>query len=192
MSALPARFLGAWERRELVLGGAPEAGAGRAIWIEAGVAFVDVRGPGTQASDTSFAGTTSWDAPRLTWMHEIDRVLSDQGADVGRVTFDGDDLIEEGDSIAGWHIPYRERWSRLPGGIQPACAASGPGGLAVRVGPHEAAVVDGRAEGGAFAAVYRRFDGARWTTELAIGESTDDLPRPLEPHAVLPAGWSWR
>ena len=191
---VPEAFVGAWERHELVVGGAPVASAGRAVWVEAGAAFVDVRGDGSFASDTCFAGRTAWDEPHLSWTHEIDRDATavGDGADVGRITVDGHALIEEGSHIAGTAVDYRERWVRLPGSDGPVASAQTDGGLAVRVGNHAAVVVDRRDAGGGFAAAYAHFDGGRWVRELQVGDADVDLPAPLVDRASLPPGWEWR
>src|SRR5260221_12397397 len=57
---LPARFVGAWERGDLEVDGSPVSDAGRAVWIEAGAAYVDVRGTGGFAGRPGFAGPTAW------------------------------------------------------------------------------------------------------------------------------------
>ena len=110
---LPERFVGAWERTGVVVDGAPVPDAGRVVWVEAGTAYVDVRGPGAFASDTTFAGVTTWDEPHLTWAHTIDAEL-DGGVDVGLISYDGEDMIEEGEYEDGRVIRYAERWTRLP------------------------------------------------------------------------------
>jgi hypothetical protein len=177
----------------LTVEGTPAADAGRAVWVQAGIFFVDVRGPGGFACDTSFAGSTKWLAPYLEWQHDVDRADDHDGADRGHITFDCDDLIEEGGFIAGEHRQYRERWRRLPGAPAPLLAASGPGGVAVRIGEHAAAVVDARERGGGFAARYEHLGPAGWETELAIDDGPAvSLPATLDAGAALPDGWSWR
>jgi hypothetical protein len=196
MTALPARFFGAWERDELTVDGDRVADAGRAVWVEAGAAYVDVRGAGGFASDTCFAGTTSWAEPCLTWRHDIDAHPGGDGVDVGHMTFDGEDLIEQGDFIAGKQVPYRERWRRLGGPRGPVLAADTVDGtgLAVRVGNHAATVVDQRPEGGTLSAHYQVWTGRHWITELTVGagEEAGVLPGPLDTDAPLPAAWRWR
>ena len=166
---VPPRFVGAWERRELVVDGEPVADAGRVVWVQADESFVDVRGPGGFASDTAFGGTTTWDEPYLTWSHPFDRAAGAEGVDRGHISFDGDDLIETGAFIAGAQRSYRERWCFLGGG-EPVLTSPFDGGLAVRVGPHAAAIVDRRATGGGFAARYQRLVDDRWHTEIEIDD----------------------
>lgn len=173
---VPDRFIGAWERAELCIDGRPVADAGRAVWVQAGRAFVDVRGAGGFASDTCFAGTTSWAEPYLTWTHTIDRASDDQHADRGHITFDGEDLIEEGEAIAGMAVSYRERWRRLPGPPAPVSVVAEPSTIAVRVGYHAAAVVDARPSGRGFSARCWRLVEGSWQTELAVGDDTAVAP----------------
>jgi hypothetical protein len=190
---LPAQFFGAWERRELTVDGIPATGAGRAVWVQAGPWFVDVRGPGSFASDTSFAGSTKWADPYLEWEHTVDREHTAAGVDRGRITFEADDLIEEGAFIAGEQRKYRERWRRISGTPTPVLAALGPGGIAVRVGSHAAAVLDERAHGGGFAARYARLGASGWASELTIDEGLPIVvPTPLDRTTQLPTGWTWR
>jgi hypothetical protein len=190
-SALPSRFHGAWERSRLTVDGVAAADAGRAVWVQAGAVFVDVRGPGGFASDTCFAGTTKWSEPYLTWAHMIDRAGDEDGEDTGHITFDGDDLIERGSFIAGATRDYSERWTPLPGARAPVLAAVAETGLCVRVGDHAAAVIDDRDAGGGFAAAYWCRSGSEWRVELEVDGDVGLLPPPLEPGAVLLDGWNW-
>jgi hypothetical protein len=190
--SLPERFVGAWERTGVIVDGAPVLDAGRVVWVEAGSAYVDVRGPGAFASNTTFAGVTTWDEPYLTWAHTIDAGL-DAAIDVGLISYDGDDMIEEGEYEDGRVIRYAERWTPLPAGSGPVLAAVTDGGIAVRVGDHASVVVDGRATGGGVAARYDRWDGRAWRHEIEFGNASDLvlLPDPLEPETEPPEGWSW-
>jgi hypothetical protein len=191
--SLPRCFVAAWERSEFVVDGEPVPDAGRAVWVEAGNAYVDVRGPGGLASGTTFAGTTAWDEPHLTWTHTIDAEPDGDGVDQGLISFAGDDLIEEGEFIAGRVVTYRERWQRIQGSDGPVLAAVTDGGIAVRVGDHASVVVDRRRTGGGIAARYDRWDGTAWCAELRFGDAweRDQLPGPLDPATAPPNGWSW-
>jgi Protein HRI1 len=188
---LPDRFIGAWKRTELIVDGEVVEN-GPTLWLEAGTAFVDVRGPGGFASDMTFAGTTAWTEPHLRWTHEIES--EDGGEDVGLITPDGDDLIESGEFTTDRVITFSERWSPQPRGSGPVAVAATDGGLAVRVGDHASAVLDRRATSGGIAGRYQRWDGSRWVTEITHGTDTDlaALPAPLDPTGPPPDGWTWR
>jgi hypothetical protein len=174
---LPTVFIGAWERHDLCVDGDIVTDAGRAVWIQTSAEFVDVRGAGGFASNTSFAGTTSWSDPFLTWTHTIDRATDDVHADRGHICFDVDDaLIEEGDAIAGRALPYRERWHRLDGTAEPCVVEAKSNSIGVRVGNHAAAVRDARGSGGGFGACYWRLVDGVWVTEIAIGDHTRLAP----------------
>jgi hypothetical protein len=193
--ALPARFVGAWERVELVIDG-EVVDCGRAVWIETGIGFVDVRGPGGPASDTCFAGRTAWCDPYLTWTHDLDAtdVTSGDTTDIGRITVVDGELLEEGAFPGEPAVRYAERWRRLDGGTSTIAVAVTANGLAVRVGDHAAAMRDARGLGGSVAARYDRWDGGVWCTELVYGDERegDALPPPLDPTWPPPPGWSWR
>ncbi len=188
---LPARFIGAWFRSELIVDGEVVEN-GPTMWLEAGTAFVDVRGPGGFASDITFAGTTAWSEPHLTWTHEI--ASEEMGDDVGLITPDGDDLIESGEFTTDRVITFAERWSPWPGTDGPVAVAETDGGLAVRVGDHASTILDRRANGGGVAGRYQRRDGTVWVTEITHGSEADlaALPAPLDPTGPPPPGWTWR
>jgi hypothetical protein len=191
--SLPETFIAAWNRSEAIVDGEVVTDAGRTVWVEAGRAYVDVRGPGGFASDMTFAGSTTWVEPHLTWSHAIDADLESDGVDVGLISYDGEDLIEEGEFIAGRTIKYTERWERLPGGAGPVLAAVTDGGIAVRVGDHASVAMDRRSTGGAIAARYAHWDGTAWQPEIEFGDdaAVAQLPPPLAPGTEPPAGWSW-
>jgi len=109
---LPAVFVGVWERQELVVDGAPVTGAGRAVWVQAGRRFVDVREAGGGLGPEGFAGSTAWDpvAETLRWSHELD-LHGEDPVDVGRVEWVGGDLVEHGTAVVdGAAVDYVERW----------------------------------------------------------------------------------
>jgi hypothetical protein len=189
---LPARFVGAWLRRELIVDGEIVDNA-YTVWVEAGRAFVDVRAPGSFASDTTFAGTTTWVEPYLTWTHEIDAAPDGGGVDRGHITFAGETMIESGEYMADRLVTYQELWSPRPGAAGVVAVARTEGGIAVRVGGYAAVVLDERAQGGAIAARGDVLVDGSWHTEVQYGEEAAraSLPAPLDPTGPPPSGWSW-
>jgi hypothetical protein len=194
---LPPAFLGVWQRVGLSVDGQVVVDPGRAVWLETGSGFVDVRVGGGPDCPAASGGTTSWDGASLLWSLDVDS-RADQGLyraiERGRVAFDGGDLVEEGSASDGSPAPYLARWRRLPGvggPWAPNLAAATAHGIAVRIGMHAAVVVDREAAGGGLAAAYCRWDGFVWRAELTLGADPCDLPM-LEPGAVLPTGWAWR
>jgi len=184
--SVPDWLVGPWERVALARDGEPVAGPGRTVWLEAGVAYVDVRGPGDDAPATGFAGRCEWRDARCRWIHDLD--LDVDGArrlDAGELVRAGDELLERGEDLDGVPGPYEERWRRLPGPPSPVAVLRAEGGLAVRVGDHAAAVLDDRPLGGGIVARYQRRVGERWVDEIVVGDGPlARLPAPEDP-----AGW---
>jgi hypothetical protein len=194
--ALPPRFLGTWERVELEVDGEAVADPGRAVWLEAGSGYVDVRTGRAPDCPAGSAGTTSWDGASLAWGHDVDSRSGDglyASVERGRITFAGDDLVEEGTGADGSPAPV-PRPLAAPARRRRAVGTQ-PGGRD-RPGPRRADR-DARRRGG------RPRDGGRWRGGrlLPLGRPgvagradpghPGDLPL-LEPGAVLPDGWRWR
>lgn len=172
---------------------------GRAVWLEAGGGYAGLRTGNGPDCPAATAGSTSWDGTSLRWSLDVDSHAAEglySAVERGQVSFDGDDLVEEGTGSDGSPAPYRARWRRLPGvggPWAPHLVAETDGGLAVRIGMHAAVVVDGGSDGGGVVAVYCRWDGLVWRALLTVGADADPGRLPmLEPGAILPAGWRWR
>ncbi len=186
--SVPRRFVGAWEREALEVGGAPVAGIGRALWIEGGGTYVDVRAPGSVASGTSFGGRSTWRAPVFTWHHDLDLHPRPGTADRGELILRDDLIIERGSGIDGGTAEYEERWRRRPAANVLAAIATHATGLAVRVGDHAALV---------FAPPAPRAPGARawqcrngdWKCVITLGAEID-CPGPDGSGWSLTRGWS--
>jgi hypothetical protein len=178
--------VGAWERTALVLDGVPAREIDRAVWVEAGGAFVDVRAVGRDGG-TCFAGRSLWASPRFTWAHDIDLTVATEVPDTAVLTVAGDELVERGEHLAGQGGPYEERWGRLSAPGEPVAVLDAPGGLAVRVGVHAAAVWDRRADGDGFVAQYQCRRGTGWVEELSVGDTAGVAALPT-PDAA--AGWN--
>jgi hypothetical protein len=197
---LPSRFIGVWERVELLVVGLPVTSPGRAVWLEAGSACINLRiagEPGPGGSDeTAYAGTTRWDGQALVRSHEIDRHQVGQWVDRVQITLEGDDMIADG-SLRGGDTLCRERWRPMTGvggPWSPSLVAEAKGGLALRIGQHAAVIVDRGPRLGGVVAAYHVWDGLVWRTGLTVGDpvSVASLLPPLEPGAALGDGWRWR
>jgi hypothetical protein len=184
---VPARFRGAWTRVSLAVDGAPPSEHADVVWLQTERDYADLRVPhlgyGDIVAPMSFAGTTTWTDPFLRWGHHLDL---DPGrgpgdADVGRVRWAGDDLVETGEfADGGRRVAYEEVWRRLPnaGGGAECLWSDERTCVTVRVGDHALTIADERAGGGHFRACYRiRHDGS-WCVELALGADAADLPVP--------------
>jgi hypothetical protein len=187
--SVPRRFVGAWEREGLDIDGAPVPGIGRALWIEGGGTYVDVRAPGRVASGTSFGGRSAWRAPTFTWHHDLDLHPRPGRADRGELTLLDDHIIERGTGIDGGTAAYEERWRRLPTGSALALAAiaTHDSGLAVRVGDHAALVYAPPGTRDAAARAWQRANG-HWACVITLGPA-GDFPTPDGAGWRLPRGW---
>ena len=127
------------------------------------------RRPG--ATRSSVGATTS------TWPARTDRSLGD--GDVGRVRWDGEDLVETGElTDDGRVVSYTEVWRRVAGGDGGLESHWSPDGgcVVVRTGDHVLTIADDRPAGGAYRACYRTRHEGRWAVELALGAGAIDLP----------------
>lgn len=148
---LPPRFVGAWQRRSIALDGGEPFESHHVIWLQGPSLHADLRCPlGPGGGFTCFAGTTHWDAPFLRWRHEIELAQA-AGDDVGEVSWDGEDLVEQGTFGT---TRYREVWRRVGPAGAPVAEVRAVSSIVVTVGPHRLAVVDQRPRGGEFRATY--------------------------------------
>ncbi|HET6953542.1 MAG TPA: hypothetical protein VFI47_24400 [Acidimicrobiales bacterium] len=194
---IPAPFRGAWRRVSLSVDGGPPIEPSDVVWVQSASAYADLRVPRPGHADrhppASFAGITTWRDPHLHWRHDVDLDVdpisaggaAPAGGDVGRVWWDGADLVETGTFGTGDRgTPYVEVWRRLPGSGGPTDDWASPDGTRrfVQAGDHAITVADGRAAGGRYRACYRRRRAGAWTVELALGDGAADLP--LIPHPI--------
>ena len=172
---------GGWVRNGISVDGAPPAEDVLVWWLQAPSKHCDLRLP-YQGTDglMSFAGTTTWHDPRLTWSPELELDPS-VFEDVGVITWDGADMIETGSYAgAGRDIGYVERWQRLPGSDAELLALSRPGGRIVRTGPYAMTIVDARPDGGQFAAVAWTLDGDGWSVHHCWPPGAAAAPPPVQ------------
>jgi hypothetical protein len=184
--SVPRRFVGAWERERLDIDGARVSGIGRAVWIQSGAAYVDVRAPGTAASGTSFGGRGSWRAPVFTWHHDFDLHPREGSVDRGELTVLGDRIIERGVGLDGGTATYAEEWRRRPTTQAEVAIARHDTGLAVLVGDHAAWVFAPADDAGSARAW--EYTNDKWIATITIG-SFRGLPEPGDSGWQLTAGW---
>lgn len=183
---IPAEFTGGWLRVSMSLDGAPPFEDAVVWWLQSTSRHADLRVPlATEGEAIAFAGTTSWDAPVLTWLPELELVPS-EFPDTGVVSWDGEDLLEAGTvRVDGGDVGYLERWRRLPDTAGPLLALSRPGGRLVSTGSLALTAVDERPGGGAFNAVAWRLTDDVWTVDHCWPA---DASAPPPPSAELTAG----
>jgi hypothetical protein len=183
---IPAEFTGGWIRTSISRGSAPPGEDMIVWWLQSASRHADLRMPLTPGGEvTSFAGTTVWTAPSLTWIPDLELVPSDF-RDTGVVSWDGADLLEAGTSFTG--VGYVERWRRLPDTAGPLLALRKSAGRLVRTGSLALTVVDERPAGGAFSAVAWRLTDHGWTVEHRWPDDASAPPPPTS--ADLSAGSS--
>ena len=182
MRAVPRRFVGAWERDSLTIDRQPVPDIGRAVWIEAGGTYVDVRAAGSVASGTSFGGRSAWRSPMFTWHHDLDLHPRPGDTDRGELTLAAGWIVERGIGIDGGNAPYEERWRRLPTTATHTAVVTHEHGLAVRTGDH-AALLLAPPELAAACARLWEYENGRWIETITLGASR---PTPV------PRGSAWQ
>lgn len=168
---IPDEFVGVWQRVSIALGDGPAGeGATQVFWLQGHSAYADIRVPadGSTHGLDCFAGHTTWEPPCLRWSHDIDLAAGPAAAvDIGRVEWDGDDLIETGlFVIDGSDVPYVEVWRKHPVSDERVVEITDVGYTRIEIGEHALTVNDQRAGGGRIGARYER-DGR---VHLAIGD----------------------
>ena len=188
---------GGWIRAGIGFGGAAPTEPAVVWWLQAPSKHCDLRVP-HRGSDglMAFAGTTSWLAPRLTWTPELELDPS-VFADIGVISWDGADMIEEGAAIDGdREISYVERWQRIPDSTGPLLALSREGGRIVRAGSVALTIVDERPLGGLFVAVAWRLSEAGWVVDHGWPLGAPAPPPPVDipdtDEVVLSDGLAWQ
>ena len=192
---VPERFRGAWKRVSLAVDGAAPTEHADVVWLQTERTYADLRVPrygyGDIVAPMSFAGTTTWADPFLRWNHALDLDDASPGdSDVGRVRWNGDDLVETGEFTEGGRtVPYTEVWRRVGGSDSDLESHWSPDGtcVVVRTGDHALTIADDRPTGGGYRACYRTRHDGRWSVELALGPGATDLPAPPPTEEMDPA-----
>ena len=193
---VPERFRGAWKRVSLAVDGDAPGEHADVVWLQTERTYADLRIPrygyGDIVAPMSFAGTTTWADPFLRWGHDLDLDAERPpgASDVGRVAWDGNDLVETGEFTDGDRaVPYTEVWRRVADSDAGLESHWSPDGtcVVVRTGDHALTIADDRAAGGAYRACYRTRHEGRWAVELALGAGATDLPAPPPTEEMDPA-----
>lgn len=186
---IPAEFTGGWVRASMSLDGAEPFEDTVVWWLQSTSKHVDLRLPLVEGEVISFAGTTTWEAPSLTWVPDLE-LVPNEFPDTGVVSWDGDDLLEAGTFIVdGSEVGYVERWQRLPDTSGPLQALSRPGGRLVRTGSLALTVLDERDSGGVFNVIAWRLAEGAWTADHCWPPDAS-APPPPSPAVELEAGAS--
>ncbi|HWE69276.1 MAG TPA: hypothetical protein VG205_02875 [Acidimicrobiales bacterium] len=199
--SLPPAFLeGVWRREGLALDGGPLVERSDVLWFQVGRFFADLRVPHTPGDPgasrldqaQAFSGTIDYDAPRLTWRHDLDTTeRPPDHADTAVVDVRDGVLLEQGEG-------YLEQW-RQEEGAGPAMVIQrdrpGSGGVEARivqVGDRALAVWADPTPAGA--ALARR--PGRWSVIATVGIELPADPGPEavlqlaeDPTGRLPDGW---
>ncbi|WP_445170451.1 hypothetical protein ACTXG7_14690 [Mycolicibacterium sp. Dal123E01] len=114
---------GLWRRTLLIEADGSRDNGTSVLWLQGLSMFVDVRGPGE-----GFAGQLDQRLDVFEWTRLVD--LQPAGLpDAGRVSWDGDTLVE-----VGVHADYTEHWEREAGPRQPCWGLLLSAAVLVRVG----------------------------------------------------------
>ena len=117
--------MGIWRRESIELTGAPDLPEGPfeaadVVWFQGRTRYADLRlpqGPAAPFSEEeAFGGRQRWDAPRLQFLHDLDRSgrLAEDAGDLELVPDPAGDLLLETGSFVhdGQPCRYLERWRR--------------------------------------------------------------------------------
>lgn len=191
-AVLPPELRGTWERVAFTIDDQPVETPARALWLQGGRGFADLRVPAAAGPVMCFAGTTSWDGRDLTWHHALD-IGEWVGADTGRVSWSHGDLVETGTMVIDGELrPYEEAWRRVDPDrtsvsvsvLRGEAADGSLVGILVAAAHHAITLVDHRdGTAGAFAATSWRRTGDDWVVGDRVG-ATVALPAPPP---VIPA-----
>lgn len=128
-ASVPQHLCGLWQRVSLETPDAPRDTTTRVFWLQTPTLFADIRIPSTRAvqrgrarldeyscdelaalaQQDGFAGHTMLDGDRCRWERTTSFQPPTGFPDEGKLTFDGEEIVED-----GIHVPYREVWRRVP------------------------------------------------------------------------------
>jgi hypothetical protein len=127
---------GLWRRTTLIDSDGSRDTTADVRWLQGITAFVDLRrsGPPMSSVQDGFAGWLSQREDIFEWSRFANVQPVGPHPDAGRMSWDGDTMVE-----VGVHADYVERWIRDSGPVSPCwaltlCAADGAEALLLRVG----------------------------------------------------------
>jgi hypothetical protein len=174
-------FVGAWTRSRLVIDGAECVDRCQTWWLQTADWYADVRtprhpqlpldgGPETTLSrPRASAGTSTWQAPVMSWRHQLD-YLGDPITDSIPLERKGGLLVEAGCfKWAGLAIPFREEWRRISQPHDEISAEVSARRIEITVGGWRILIVDGRPEG-PFSAFMLTLAHGTWRTSGSLIE----------------------
>ena len=172
---LPKELVGAWRRSGLLLDGVRVVDYCDVIWLQTPEWFVDIRVlidpeiivptkgvPDFFYREFAFAGTTTWDAPKITWLHLIDSNL-EPATDSNPIVWADGVVLENGSApVDDRMAPFTEEWLRMTGDDVACHAETADRRARIEVGRFAVEIEDNRPDG-AFRAVRYTRDGGSWT-----------------------------
>lgn len=185
---IPLQFVGAWRRLGIQAGDSPLTEDSHVIWLQSGSRYTDIRVPApnaradsdklvtTNAGVEAFAGGFHWQAPTLTFEHELD-FTANYPDDQGDLSWEADTLVETGRAeVNGKTIAYREYWQRLSrkSPVSETWEIRGSSKLiaiALRIDDH-ACVISNQDQFGA--TLFTREDGV-WHQKAGVGRAVANL-----------------
>jgi hypothetical protein len=175
-TTVPGKLVGAWRRESIQMEGEKPTEDSDVIWLQSHRYYGDIRIglPIQNVEPKSFSGRVNWEAPKLTFHHDLD--LDDDGLDVGTISWDGDVLLEDATfEEAGKLVKCKERWLRQTD-LSPAThvfeqrAESGQLlGMLIEVGNHVVMMVAGES----FNSAYWLIKNDQREKQWGLGELLD-------------------
>jgi hypothetical protein len=158
--SVPPELVGAFRRTGLLLRGIRVIDYVDRLWLQTPEWFADIsllipgvvdpprpELPGFFTRATSFAGRAKWEAPFITWDHEVAPRQS-FGTDVNPLVWDNGVVLECGTRVVdGEEIPFVEEWLRMTGDDVTWSAEVGDNKVRVEIDKWAIEVNDNRPKG---------------------------------------------
>jgi len=183
---LPNKLVGVWYRESLQINSGKPYEDSHVVWIQTPQRYADIRvgKQNIKGASTAMCGAQTWFDPSLTFHHELSYEVAFP-EDKGRISWDGDTMIEDGSVIFdGTSFEYQERWTRqtpIDLILKPMdqCetwelrdSAGDLLGLAIRVANH--CILMSR--NGETSASYFRLNQSNWEAQWHVGSALPYTP----------------